>query len=498
MHLNFQHYVQTRLSNGIKFDDQSKYKNDEINNNMNATREQAIELFEQLCPETKHDALNLLLILKENQNNFNNYFEKFCAERTINEKNELPEKKDIFKPHFWNIIIESTRKYKGIIYPIDYDDFFKKVEVKKSEIENAGDGLFAKEFIEKGSYILPYDGVYMSNNTLEKIYGDNLAPFTLQVSDDIYIDGKGFLAAKANDYRGSKRSSPNAELASADDNLVAWIEAVEDINPGEEILIDYGEDYWKGYEIESKEELNSDISESSENEEEEELNNNDKMKDSNNDLDGTSDIDVNEGDKKENNNFSNPFLNKNVFINMCKKLFTNDTSVGNTTILKQIWLDEKFAVECSYLWNDLEVQETYQKFANEKMNYESVKNFTRFLQQKWKTLGNFPKLNPLSRNSQSKIWRYYLDIIEMNAPVDIRPIIQKMRNQEIIEKGELTEEQEKEIKEFLKQKIPNRIEIIRTWINHPNIKETFQLKDIISEFKDGEIPSLDNKIIWFQ
>ncbi len=122
----------------------------------------------------------------------------------------------------------------------------KKVKVKKSVLPGAGKGLFAAEFIAKGSRIVEYTGEITTWKDVQHDEGKN--GYIYYVKHNHVIDAgrtKEALARYANDARGIGRVkgvTNNAEYI--EDGLQVFIQATKDIPAGAEILVQYGKEYW--------------------------------------------------------------------------------------------------------------------------------------------------------------------------------------------------------------------------------------------------------------
>lgn len=122
----------------------------------------------------------------------------------------------------------------------------KKVEVKESVLPGAGKGLFAKEFIPKGSRIVEYKGRITTWKEVDDNDGNN--GYIYFVKRNHVIDASrhaSALARYANDARGLKRVkgiTNNSEYV--EDGLKVYIESRKDIPAGTEILVEYGKEYW--------------------------------------------------------------------------------------------------------------------------------------------------------------------------------------------------------------------------------------------------------------
>jgi uncharacterized protein len=122
----------------------------------------------------------------------------------------------------------------------------KKVVVKKSGLPFAGKGLFAREFIPKGTRILEYKGKITTWKDVEHNDGDNAYIYYVKRHHVINAGRHtSSLARYANDALGLQRVkgiTNNADYA--EDGLRVYIESSKDIEAGAEILVAYGKEYW--------------------------------------------------------------------------------------------------------------------------------------------------------------------------------------------------------------------------------------------------------------
>ncbi len=114
-------------------------------------------------------------------------------------------------------------------------------EIRKSTIPGAGNGLFAAEHIRIEDTIGYYTGKVITDEQLEN--GRHAeSPYILWVSRNHVIVGEG---PRSNYTRYINHSTrPNAYLVVSTRWKTARFEAVRRIRPGDEILFNYGEDYW--------------------------------------------------------------------------------------------------------------------------------------------------------------------------------------------------------------------------------------------------------------
>lgn len=106
--------------------------------------------------------------------------------------------------------------------------------VKRSK---TGLGLFATEFIRKGTRIIEYVGPRVPNEQVEKSNGK----YFFGVNSKWSINGSG----RENVARYINHSCrPNAEAIISKGRV--WIWSRKNIKPGEEITYDYGKEYFEG------------------------------------------------------------------------------------------------------------------------------------------------------------------------------------------------------------------------------------------------------------
>lgn len=119
--------------------------------------------------------------------------------------------------------------------------------LKKSQLPNAGQGLFTKKAIKKGENIIEYKGRIQTWKEAVKENRDN--PYLFYINSKTVINpikSKKLLAHFANDANGTvkiKGLKNNADYEL--EGSRCFIVATRNIKKGEEIFVDYGKAYWK-------------------------------------------------------------------------------------------------------------------------------------------------------------------------------------------------------------------------------------------------------------
>lgn len=122
----------------------------------------------------------------------------------------------------------------------------KIIEVKESTLPGAGNGLFARDFIPRGTRIVEYKGKISTWKDVNHDDGDN--GYIYYVKRNHVIDArnqKTAMARYANDARGISRvKGINNNSTYVEDGVKVYIESRKDIPAGEEIFVEYGKEYW--------------------------------------------------------------------------------------------------------------------------------------------------------------------------------------------------------------------------------------------------------------
>ena len=124
----------------------------------------------------------------------------------------------------------------------------KHLYIKKSSLPGAGKGLFTKRLIPKGMRITEYKGEIVTLKEIERMSDDRngyVFYFNKQYCIDAWKTKRG-VAHFANDANGImriERVKNNSEYVT--EKRRCYIEATRNIQPGSEVLVGYGGDYWR-------------------------------------------------------------------------------------------------------------------------------------------------------------------------------------------------------------------------------------------------------------
>ena len=110
------------------------------------------------------------------------------------------------------------------------------IEVRPSTIQ--GMGVFALQFIPRGTRVIEYTGEHISHEESDRRHDDDAAgrahTFLFIHDNKTVIDAAG----GGNEARFINHAcDPNCESLTEDGHI--WIEAIRDIQPGEELSYDY-------------------------------------------------------------------------------------------------------------------------------------------------------------------------------------------------------------------------------------------------------------------
>lgn len=122
----------------------------------------------------------------------------------------------------------------------------EQLTVKKSQLPNAGKGLYTKKVIPKGTRIVEYKGNVTTWKEVNHDEGSN--GYIFFVNRNHVIDARHTmdeLARYANDAKGLQRiKGVNNNSEYEKEGKVVYIKAIKDIPAGGEILVGYGKEYW--------------------------------------------------------------------------------------------------------------------------------------------------------------------------------------------------------------------------------------------------------------
>jgi SET domain-containing protein len=120
------------------------------------------------------------------------------------------------------------------------------VEARASNIPGAGLGLFATREHRQGDTVCEYTGVVLPN---EEAWRRRDKAYLMKLGDGKYVDAlhcPEVLARYINDCRGH-RGGFNVCFEKRPQDGKADVVAMRDIQPGEELYVNYGRLYWLGY-----------------------------------------------------------------------------------------------------------------------------------------------------------------------------------------------------------------------------------------------------------
>ena len=120
------------------------------------------------------------------------------------------------------------------------------LELKQSNIKNAGKGLFTMKAIKKGANIAKYTGTMVSDEEFEA----NPSPYGLVVKKNRLIDAASTqtgLARYANSCKkgnNCKGNNSRFSISHRTNPPTVWLKATKNIKAGDEIFVPYGSKYW--------------------------------------------------------------------------------------------------------------------------------------------------------------------------------------------------------------------------------------------------------------
>ena len=122
------------------------------------------------------------------------------------------------------------------------------IEVRTSQIPNAGQGVFATQLIEENTTLAPYRGEVLTKQQMDARYGDEGGAYIAEVrrpdGSIMYVDAQSTAPGRSNWTRyindpHNTDLKPNVEL-----DVDGYFYSLCDIPVGCELLFDYGTTYW--------------------------------------------------------------------------------------------------------------------------------------------------------------------------------------------------------------------------------------------------------------
>jgi hypothetical protein len=125
--------------------------------------------------------------------------------------------------------------------------------LKKSLIPGAGKGLFVKNEIKKGEIVCEYEGEIVPWSVCEKRAEEGHEGYAFFITKNRCVDAyftKESMARYANDAKGIGRveglkNNSQYEIKTRQGEKRVFIVATRTIKANDEVLVDYGKDYWK-------------------------------------------------------------------------------------------------------------------------------------------------------------------------------------------------------------------------------------------------------------
>ncbi len=125
--------------------------------------------------------------------------------------------------------------------------------LKKSLIPGAGKGLFVKNEVKKGEIVCEYEGEIVPWSVCEKRAEEGHEGYAFFITKNRCVDAyftKEAIGRYANDAKGIGRveglkNNAQYEIKTRQGEKRVFIVATRTIKANDEVLVDYGKDYWK-------------------------------------------------------------------------------------------------------------------------------------------------------------------------------------------------------------------------------------------------------------
>ena len=168
-----------------------------------------------------------------------------CYRDTLRKRNLLLEE-DMKN---YNILVTFLREFMWLYDGKERRCFHYGIKEKETEVyvtEYMGHGLKAMEYIQKGEYIVPYEG-YIS---FDKPKGNSEYVVEIQFESDVtkgkrlcYIDAKNSKSKGRYCNHSCDHNAVIYKIMKHGYNIPKlWVKAIRNINPGDEICVHYGND----------------------------------------------------------------------------------------------------------------------------------------------------------------------------------------------------------------------------------------------------------------
>lgn len=128
--------------------------------------------------------------------------------------------------------------------------------LKKSKIPKAGKGLFTDQTFKRGDIVIEYEGEIITWAECERRAAKGFEGYAFYITKTRCIDAyftPEALGRYANDAKGitrveGLRNNAEYEIKTRNGEKRVFIVATRTIRSGDEILVDYGDDYWQNLE----------------------------------------------------------------------------------------------------------------------------------------------------------------------------------------------------------------------------------------------------------
>jgi hypothetical protein len=131
----------------------------------------------------------------------------------------------------------------------------KVMKIKKSNIKGADMGAFMKKDVPKGKFLGWYRGKLLNENQRNKLKDDGYVWVIDIDGKEMFIDGKPVKKNNKLRYVNGAKTKEQKKLVNVDSyqyNKQIRYRTIKKVKKGEELIIDYGDDYWEEESLKSK------------------------------------------------------------------------------------------------------------------------------------------------------------------------------------------------------------------------------------------------------